>query len=83
MEEWPSGPDASMQAFGGFQKKPRNHEGSQFLVRDSEHYGRVAEWLKATVLKTVMGQPIGGSNPSSSAQKLIIYNVYMERWLSG
>ncbi len=29
--------------------------------------GEVAERSKAAVLKTVMGQPIGGSNPSLSA----------------
>ncbi len=27
----------------------------------------MAEWLKAAVLKTVVGQPTGGSNPSLSA----------------
>jgi hypothetical protein len=27
----------------------------------------MAEWLKAAVLKTVVGQPTGGSNPSFSA----------------
>jgi hypothetical protein len=29
--------------------------------------GEVAEWSKAAVLKTVDGQPSGGSNPSLSA----------------
>ena len=29
--------------------------------------GEVAEWTKAAVLKTVEGQPSGGSNPSLSA----------------
>jgi hypothetical protein len=29
--------------------------------------GGVAEWLKAAVLKTAVGQPTGGSNPSPSA----------------
>ena len=30
-------------------------------------FGEVAEWTKAAVLKTVGGQPPGGSNPSLSA----------------
>ena len=30
--------------------------------------GEVAEWSKAAVLKTVDGQPSGGSNPSLSAK---------------
>ena len=29
--------------------------------------GGVAEWSKAAVLKTVVGKPTGGSNPSASA----------------
>ena len=29
-------------------------------------YGRVAEWPIAAVLKTVVGQPTVGSNPTSS-----------------
>ena len=29
--------------------------------------GEMAEWFKAAVLKTVVGQPTGGSNPSLSA----------------
>ncbi len=29
--------------------------------------GELAEWSKAAVLKTVEGQPSGGSNPSLSA----------------
>lgn len=35
-------------------------------------YRGVAEWFKAAVLKTVVGQLTGGSNPSSSAN-LIFY----------
>ncbi len=29
--------------------------------------GGMAEWTKAAVLKTAVGQPTGGSNPSPSA----------------
>ncbi len=31
--------------------------------------GELAEWSKAAVLKTVEGQPSGGSNPSLSARQ--------------
>jgi hypothetical protein len=34
-------------------------------------YGEVAEWPKATVLKTVGGRPPVGSNPTLSAKFLI------------
>jgi hypothetical protein len=30
----------------------------------------MAEWTKAAVLKTAVGQPTGGSNPSPSAFKI-------------
>ncbi len=33
----------------------------------NEVIGELAEWSKAAVLKTVEGQPSGGSNPSLSA----------------
>ena len=33
--------------------------------------GEMAEWLKAAVLKTVVGQLTGGSNPSLSATNMI------------
>ena len=36
----------------------------------AEVAGGVAEWLKAAVLKTVVPQGTGGSNPSSSANKV-------------
>ena len=42
--------------------------------------GEMAEWPKAAVLKTVVGQPTGGSNPSLSATQK---KRLMERWLSG
>ncbi len=35
---------------------------------DLEHFGAVAERLKATVLKTVVPKGTGGSNPSCSVQ---------------
>ena len=35
--------------------------------RDSRHYGGVAEWSKAAVLKTVVPQGTVGSNPTTSA----------------
>jgi hypothetical protein len=35
-----------------------------------ENKGGVAEWSKAAVLKTVVGKPTGGSNPSASAVKI-------------
>jgi hypothetical protein len=31
--------------------------------------GGMAEWTKAAVLKTAVGQPTGGSNPSPSARQ--------------
>ena len=34
-------------------------------------YGEMAEWSKAAVLKTVVEQSTGGSNPSLSAIKFI------------
>ncbi len=34
------------------------------------HYGGLAEWSKAAVLKTVVGQLTVGSNPASSAKPL-------------
>ena len=37
--------------------------------------GGMAEWTMATVLKTVVGQPTGGSNPSPSAINNIIYSL--------
>ena len=33
--------------------------------------GEVAEWSNALVLKTSVGQPTGGSNPSFSAPKAL------------
>ncbi len=33
------------------------------------HFGEVAEWSIAAVLKTVEGHTSGGSNPSLSAKK--------------
>ena len=43
--------------------------------------GEVAEWSKAAVLKTVDGQPSGGSNPSLSASFFdeLWFNVVLER----
>jgi hypothetical protein len=41
--------------------------------------GGMAEWTKAAVLKTAVGQPTGGSNPSPSA--LSIGEV--PEWLNG
>ena len=38
----------------------------------SRFFGEVAEWFKAAVLKTVDGQPSGGSNPSLSANSAFI-----------
>jgi hypothetical protein len=37
----------------------------------------MAEWTKAAVLKTAVGQPTGGSNPSPSA------NGEVPEWLIG
>ena len=37
--------------------------------------GEVAEWTKAAVLKTVGGQPPGGSNPSLSANQLFLFGL--------
>ena len=37
----------------------------------------MAEWLKAAVLKTVVGKLTRGSNPCSSA------SFFLERWQSG
>ena len=37
------------------------------VLVDSRLFGEVAERFKAAVLKTVEGQPSGGSNPSLSA----------------
>ena len=34
--------------------------------------GEMAEWLKAAVLKTVVGKLTGGSNPSLSARILLV-----------
>ena len=34
--------------------------------------GAVAEWLKATVLKTVVPKGTGGSNPSCSVQRVLL-----------
>jgi hypothetical protein len=48
------------------------------IITASKKYGGMAEWLKAAVLKTVVGQLTGGSNPSPSATKFI-----QERWQSG
>lgn len=35
----------------------------------------MAEWFKATVLKTVVGQPTGGSNPLPSAKAIIMSDI--------
>ena len=45
--------------------------------------GGLAEWLKAAVLKTAVGQPTGGSNPSPSANKMASAVRVLERWVSG
>ena len=49
--------------------------------------GGLAERLKATVLKTVVGRPTGGSNPSPSAKLPAVTAVHnkshLERWVSG
>ena len=37
------------------------------LEKRSLEPGGMAEWTKAAVLKTAVGQPTGGSNPSPSA----------------
>ena len=42
--------------------------------------GEVAEWFKAAVLKTVEGQPSGGSNPSLSANYSNTYNG-RQKWV--
>lgn len=34
---------------------------------EAEGLGEVAEWVKAAVLKTAVGQPTVGSNPTLSA----------------
>lgn len=43
-----------------------------FDIRDNsrflERLGGVSEWFKEAVLKTVVSQGTGGSNPSSSAR---------------
>ncbi len=41
----------------------------QFIITFAGHKGEVAEWSNAAVLKTVMVQAIGGSNPSPSAKQ--------------
>ena len=51
----------------------------------SQNIGEMAEWLKAVVLKTIVGQPTGGSNPSLSAtsdKKKELFRT-LERWQSG
>lgn len=44
-------------------RQPRNHEGPQIFTT----LGSVAEWLKATVLKTVVLKGTRGSNPLASS----------------
>jgi hypothetical protein len=53
-------------------------------------FGEMAEWFKAAVLKTVVGQPTGGSNPSLSAMlrfvcrdRSFLDEQFLERWPSG
>lgn len=41
-----------------------------------KEYGEVAEWFKALVLKTGVGQPTEGSNPSLS---VLLYNTFPRR----
>jgi hypothetical protein len=36
--------------------------------------GRVSEWFKEMVLKTIVGKPIVGSNPTPSAKRMILDN---------
>ena len=43
------------------------------MLVDSRLFGEVAERFKAAVLRTVEGQPSGGSNPSLSA---IFYSTF-------
>jgi hypothetical protein len=40
-----------------------------FAVLFRNHYGEMAEWSNAAVLKTVEGYTSGGSNPSLSAKQ--------------
>jgi hypothetical protein len=44
--------------------------------------GGMAEWTKAAVLKTAVGQPTGGSNPSPSAKQDGVLGEVPE-WLNG
>lgn len=39
-------------------------------INKIKEYGEVAEWFKALVLKTGVGQPTEGSNPSLSVPNL-------------
>ena len=55
-------------AFEGFQKKTRATVRHQFFMFLEKQFGSVAERLKATVLKTVMGRPIKSSNLFASSR---------------
>jgi hypothetical protein len=45
--------------------------------------GGMAEWTKAAVLKTAVGQPTGGSNPSPSAYYNVNIVGEVPEWLNG
>ena len=45
-------------------------------INKIKEYGEVAEWFKALVLKTGVGQPTEGSNPSLS---VLLYNPLPRR----
>lgn len=41
------------------------------MSRSNNMYGELSEWFMVTVLKTVVRQRTGGSNPSLSADKYL------------
>ena len=57
---------------------PRSEGSLRTWVGALPRFGGMAEWTKAAVLKTAVGQPTGGSNPSPSASKPIVSTRIIE-----
>ena len=51
----------------------------QVLVTNAKTLGGVAEWSKAAVLKTAVGQPTVGSNPTPSAPYIPFHGWGLEK----
>ena len=50
------------------------------IIEDVQPHGGVTEWLKVTVLKTVVAQATAGSNPVPSAKITKIIKFQLSRF---